>query len=217
MNLSRTAHGDDLFRIYKGPWTTWPQPAQAIVDGAGRRGAIPPMVVPPLSPPYAPGHVFDCSAPPTPPPPPPGPPGPPPPPPPSSFAAGNCVKGRVSQQWSLSPSVVPGDGKPTNVVSASHGRAGGPSTICWEIAECYDGGGINCKNGCKALPKPGTGCPDACPTGGAVCDFNGAHQRRSDDLRIHTTVDRSNQPACGQGCSASTATGRSPRAWISAA
>ena len=49
MNLSRTAHGDDLFRIYKGPWTTWPQPAQAIVDGAGRRGAIPPMVVPPLS------------------------------------------------------------------------------------------------------------------------------------------------------------------------
>jgi hypothetical protein len=34
-------------------------------------------------------------------------------------------------------------------------------------------GGINCKNGCKALPKPGTGCPNNCPTGGAVCDFNG--------------------------------------------
>ena len=173
MNFSRTPHGDDLFRIFTGPWSAWPPQAQAIVDQAGRREEIPPLVVPSLSPPYTPGHVFDCSAPPPPPPPPPGPPGPPPPPPPSSFAAGKCVKGRVSQQWSFSAGVVPGDGKPTNVVSASHGVPGGPSTLCWEIAECRDGGGINCHNGCKTLPKPGTGCPDNCPKGGAVCDFNG--------------------------------------------
>jgi hypothetical protein len=119
MNFSRTVHGDDLFRILKGPWSVWPVEAQAIVDEAGRRENIPPPVVPPLSPPYVPGHVFDCSAPPPPPTPPPGPPGPPPPPPPSSFAAGKCIKDHVSQQWSFSDGVVPGDGKPTNVVSVA--------------------------------------------------------------------------------------------------
>lgn len=30
MNFSRTVHGDDLFRIYKGPWSTWPQPVRPI-------------------------------------------------------------------------------------------------------------------------------------------------------------------------------------------
>jgi hypothetical protein len=28
MNFSRTVHGDPLFRIFKGPWEQWPQPAQ---------------------------------------------------------------------------------------------------------------------------------------------------------------------------------------------
>ena len=176
MNFSRTEHGDDLFRIFKGPWSTWPAPAQAIIDQAGRRSVIPPPVAPLLSPPVTPAesHPHDCAAPPAPPAPPPGPPAPPPPPPPASFAAGKCVKGRVSQQWSLSTGVAPPwDGKPTNVISAMHSKPGQPSTMCWEIAECRDGGGINCNNGCKNLPKPDTGCPDHCPSPGSICDYNG--------------------------------------------
>jgi hypothetical protein len=119
--------------------------AQAIIDQAGRRAVIPPPVVPPLSPPItnADYHAHDCAAPPAPPPPPPGPPAPPPPPPPSSFAAGKCTKNRVSQQWSLSDGVVPGDGKPTNVLSAMHGAPGEPQSLCWEIAECSDRGTLH--------------------------------------------------------------------------
>ena len=70
----------------------------------------------------------------------------PPPAPKSSFAAGKCVKGRVSQQWSLSTGVVPGDGKPTNVLSATHGPPF-PGGGCWEIAECRDGGGMPLRAG----------------------------------------------------------------------
>jgi hypothetical protein len=119
--------------------------AQAIIDQAGRRTVIPPPVVPPLSPPItnADYHAHDCAAPPAPPPPPPGPPAPPPPPPPSSFAAGKCTKNRVSQQWSLSDGVVPGDGKPTIVLSAMHGAPGEPQSLCWEIAECSDRGTLH--------------------------------------------------------------------------
>lgn len=82
------------------------------------------------------------------------------------------MKGRVSQQWSFSSGVKPGDGKPTVVLSAmrDHSLPGG---LCWEIAECRDGGGINCKNGCKALPAAGTGCPENCPSKDNICGFNG--------------------------------------------
>eukprot|EP01052_Picozoa_sp_SAG31_P001461 SAG31_NODE_49_length_30599_cov_15.615016_21_plen_204_part_00 len=126
MNFSRTPHGDDLFRIYTGPWKVWPAPAQRIIDQAGRRSIIPSESdIPPLSPPITPDsyHVHDCAAPPAPAPkpgPPPGP-SPPPPPPKSSFAATKCVKDKLSQQWKFWGNAIPGNGTATNVQSAMPG------------------------------------------------------------------------------------------------
>ena len=65
--------------------------------------------------------------------------------------------------WSLSTDVAPGTGNETIVLSAIHPNSTHmPSALCWEIAECYDGGGINCNNGCKSIPS-NPGCPSNCP------------------------------------------------------
>ena len=62
-----------------------------------------------------------------------------------TFAAVECVEGRISQQWTLSPGVLPRTSNKSNVKMAAPG--GG----CWEIEGCSTGEGasVNCNWGCK--------------------------------------------------------------------
>lgn len=126
-------HGDDRYNIWFGPWDTWPAPAQAVVDAAGRRTAPPPGLPPALSPPKAPNSPIpvDCA------------------PPPGGrtgrFAATPC-SGHPSQLWLLDAGVTPGGVKPTSV-KRNH-RQGG----CWEVETC-GGSTVNTNWGCMALPN----------------------------------------------------------------
>lgn len=82
-----------------------------------------------------------------------------------SFAAVPCNASSVTQLWTLSPGVKPGDSKPTNIQLAP-ATAGGKPGGCWEIEACAtgDGAAVNCNWGCKALPKS---CASACDCNGA--------------------------------------------------
>ena len=161
MNFTRTGdpnklgpHGDDLYRIYFGPWDSWPAPAKAIVDAAGRRASFPAPQVPPVTPPKLPNAPtpHDCA------------------PPPGGrtgrFAATPC-KGLPSQLWELDADVVPGDGKPTSV-QMNHDQGG-----CWEVEGC-SGTTVNCNWGCKPLPHDKAQCVKS------PCDCNGAWTTNKD-------------------------------------
>ena len=77
-----------------------------------------------------------------------------------AISAQPCASDLVEQQWILSPGVIPGDSKVTNVKMAAPG--GG----CWEITGCdtNDGAAVGCGYGCKPLPS-------SCKS---LCDCNGA-------------------------------------------
>lgn len=148
---------------------TWPQKAQAIVSNAGKRNNFPIPVAPRLSPPAQPwpppGHK-DCK-----PKKPPGPPGPPN----GAFVASTCNSSRITQQWILSPKVVPGDGSVTNIQLAT----GAPA--CWEVLGCSssEGATVNCHYGCKPLPQI---CKNHCDCNGAWKTFgNGSIVSFMDD------------------------------------
>lgn len=159
MNFTRTGteggpHGDDLYRIWFGPWANWPAPAQAVVDAAGRRASFPTPQVPAVTPPKQPNAPtpHDCA------------------PPPGGrtgkFAATPC-SGLPSQLWELTSGVVPGDGKPTSV-QMDHAAGG-----CWEVEGC-SGETVNCNWGCKPLPKDTAQCAKS------PCDCNGAWTTNKD-------------------------------------
>ena len=118
-------------------------------------GALPEAVAPAVSPPspaWPPSKNYtECHTPS------PGPPGPPR----GQFTAQPCKPGAAGQSWTLSPGVVPGDSKVTNMKMAVS-KGGG----CWEIEACAtgDGAGVNCNWGCKPLPK---NCNSKCDCNGA--------------------------------------------------
>ena len=74
--------------------------------------------------------------------------------------ASPCKSGEVTQMWTLSPGVKPGDSQVTNVKMDA--QRGG----CWEITGCSSGQGadVGCGYGCKSLPKS---CKSKCDCNGA--------------------------------------------------
>jgi hypothetical protein len=96
-------------------------------------------------------------------------PGPPPYRPPPEFAVRQCDTSRVSQHWTLSAGVTPGDSKTTNVKSAD-GKNG-----CWEITACSsaEGAEVGTRYGCKPLPKAGACGNNTCCNGAWAFNRNG--------------------------------------------
>ena len=92
------------------PGEPWPSVAADVVASAGRRSLpLPPLVAPALSPPVNATenqmNTAGCV----------------------KFAARPCDASKLSQRWTLSPGVKPGDGKPTIVKSAIKNNAS-----CWQ-------------------------------------------------------------------------------------
>lgn len=167
------------------PGESWPPAAQAVIDNAGRRlGQLPTPAAPALSPPaphWPPPHYKECNTPK------PGPPGPPE----GKFTAEICNPSSPSQNWVLSPGVVPGDSKVTNVKLAT-------AVACWEITGCAsgDGAAVGCGYGCKPVPSQ---CANH-------CDCNGAWATNSNGTITSVMDGKCLQVSAGQGSAVNVAT-----------
>ena len=187
---------------------TWPAPAAAIIANAGRRiGELPEAVAPAISPPspsWPPSKNYTpCNNPA------PGPPGPPR----GQFTTQLCRQDAAGQSWELSPGVVPGDEKITNVRlhpltagGCAHNECG-----CWEIEACATGDGarVSCNWGCKAA------LPSNCKSD---CDCNGAWSLNGNGTITSMMDGKCLQVSGGKGSAVDVAkcTGdpASPRHWL---